>query len=172
MTGTVKKFMEDKGFGFITPDEGGDDVFIHIEQCNGATTLSEGDQVSYDSVWNDRKGKMQGDNCTVISSNGGGGGGGYGGDKGKIELAGTKTAVTYAASDKVSKTQWQARRVSARTREGQESAALRIKWVELLLERERLLREHAELGREQERALREQAELGREHAERVRREEV
>lgn len=80
LTGTVKKFMEDKGFGFITPDDGGDDVFIHIKQCNGAESLSEGDAVTYDNEWNDRKGKMQGSNCTV--SGGGGGGGGYGGGKG------------------------------------------------------------------------------------------
>merc|ERR1711934_440941 len=80
-TGVVKKFMEDKGFGFITPDDGGDDVFIHIKQCNGADSLSEGDKVSFDNEWNDRKGKYNAENCTVLSG-GGGGGGGYGGGKG------------------------------------------------------------------------------------------
>ena len=67
------------------PDDGGDDVFIHIKQCNGAESLNEGDQVSYDNEWNDRKGKMQGKNCTVSGGGGGGGGyiGGYGGGKGK-----------------------------------------------------------------------------------------
>jgi CspA family cold shock protein len=81
-TGVVKKFMEDKGFGFITPDDGGDDVFIHIKQCNGADSLSEGDKVSFDNEWNDRKGKYNAENCTVLSSGGGGGGGG-GKGKGK-----------------------------------------------------------------------------------------
>ena len=78
-TGTVKKFMEDKGFGFITPDNGGEDVFIHIKQCNGAESLSEGDKVTYDEEWNDRKGKNAGANCSVVGGGGGGGGGGKGG---------------------------------------------------------------------------------------------
>mmetsp|Transcript_2699 Transcript_2699/g.5822 ORF Transcript_2699/g.5822 Transcript_2699/m.5822 type:complete len:110 (+) Transcript_2699:70-399(+) len=78
-TGTVKKFVEEKGFGFITPDEGGEDVFIHLRQCNGAERLNEGDRVSYDLVWNDRQGKMQGQNCTVQGGEGGSGGGDYGG---------------------------------------------------------------------------------------------
>jgi len=86
LTGTVKKFMEDKGFGFITPDDGGDDVFIHIKQCNGAESLNVGDAVSYDKEWNDRNGKYAAANCTVTSSGGGGDGGsrgGYGKGKGK-----------------------------------------------------------------------------------------
>merc|ERR1712138_365959 len=81
-TGVVKKFMEDKGFGFITPDDGGDDVFIHIKQVDGGE-LSEGDKVSFDNEWNDRKGKYNANNCTVLSSGGGGGYGGGGGGKGK-----------------------------------------------------------------------------------------
>ena len=87
-TGTVKKIMEDKGFGFITPDDGGEDVFVHIKQCNGAESLSEGDQVSFDKNWNNQKGKYNADNCTVTGGGGGGGGGGgkskgKGKDKGK-----------------------------------------------------------------------------------------
>lgn len=46
--GTIKKKME-KGFGFISPMEGGDDVFFHHSSCNGAfDSLSEGQTVSYD----------------------------------------------------------------------------------------------------------------------------
>lgn len=45
--GTVKFFNEVKGFGFITPDEGGKDIFVHK---NGLTEdISEGDQVSYET---------------------------------------------------------------------------------------------------------------------------
>jgi len=45
--GTVKFFNESKGFGFITPDDGSKDVFVHANGLNG-TTINEGDKVSYD----------------------------------------------------------------------------------------------------------------------------
>lgn len=45
--GTVKFFNEGKGFGFITPDDGGKDVFVHVNGLNG-NHLNEGDKVSYD----------------------------------------------------------------------------------------------------------------------------
>ena len=51
--GTVKFFNEGKGFGFIVPDDGGKDVFVHV---NGIVdTIKEGDKVSYD-VEEGRKG--------------------------------------------------------------------------------------------------------------------
>lgn len=48
-TGTVKWFNESKGFGFITQDEGGADVFVHFSAIEGSgfKTLMEGDKVSY-----------------------------------------------------------------------------------------------------------------------------
>ncbi len=46
--GTVKFFNDGKGFGFITPDDGGKDVFVHINGLNG-NSISEGDKVSYDT---------------------------------------------------------------------------------------------------------------------------
>jgi len=45
--GTVKFFNESKGFGFITPDDGGKDVFVHASGLNGLS-INEGDKVSFD----------------------------------------------------------------------------------------------------------------------------
>ncbi len=49
-TGTVKWFNESKGFGFISPEEGGDDVFVHFRAIvgDGFKTLAEGQTVVYE----------------------------------------------------------------------------------------------------------------------------
>lgn len=51
-TGTVKWFNPDKGFGFIQPEDGGKDVFVHISAVNeaGMQTLNEGQAIEYDVV--------------------------------------------------------------------------------------------------------------------------
>ena len=55
-TGTVKWFNDDKGFGFITPDEGGKDLFVHFSGIagNGFRSLTEGARVSYDAEQGDK----------------------------------------------------------------------------------------------------------------------
>ena len=46
-TGTVKFFNESKGYGFITPDDGGKDVFVHANGLN-VDSITEGDKVSFE----------------------------------------------------------------------------------------------------------------------------
>ena len=62
-TGTVKWFNESIGFGFITPDDGGDDLFAHFSSINmaGFKTLKDGQKVSFE-VTMGNKGKKQASN--------------------------------------------------------------------------------------------------------------
>jgi cold shock CspA family protein len=63
--GTVKWFNPQKGYGFIQPQTGGKDVFVHISavQKAGLTTLNEGQQVEYEEVSN--RGKSAAENLKV-----------------------------------------------------------------------------------------------------------
>ncbi|ACG79043.1 cold-shock DNA-binding domain protein [Phenylobacterium zucineum HLK1] len=58
--GTVKWFNGQKGFGFIQPDDGGNDVFVHISAVEraGMSNLSEGQKVSFELQKDSRSGKM------------------------------------------------------------------------------------------------------------------
>lgn len=58
-TGTVKWFNPTKGYGFITPDEGGSDVFVHISAVEkaGMRSLHEGQRVSFELQNDPKKGK-------------------------------------------------------------------------------------------------------------------
>lgn len=65
--GTVKWFNEAKGFGFIQPDEGGDDAFVHITAVEraGMPSLRENQRVSYD-LQEDRPGKISATNLRSV----------------------------------------------------------------------------------------------------------
>jgi CspA family cold shock protein len=64
-TGTVKWFNATKGFGFIQPDDGGRDVFVHISAVEraGLSNLNEGAKISYEVQEN--RGKMSAENLRV-----------------------------------------------------------------------------------------------------------
>ncbi len=66
-TGTVKWFNATKGFGFIQPDDGGKDVFVHISAVEraGLRDLSEGQKLAYDIVPDKRTGRSSAGNLKV-----------------------------------------------------------------------------------------------------------
>jgi cold shock protein len=63
-SGTVKWFNSQKGYGFIQPDAGGPDVFVHISAVEraGLYSLNEGQKISYEVVADRRSGKSSADN--------------------------------------------------------------------------------------------------------------
>ena len=67
MQGTVKWYNATKGFGFILPDEGGPDIFVHVSAVEraGLNSLNEGQQVSYDLEQDRRTGKTSAGNLRV-----------------------------------------------------------------------------------------------------------
>jgi CspA family cold shock protein len=68
-SGTVKWFDAQKGFGFISPDTGGSDAFVHISavERSGLSDLREGQKLSFDLVADRKSGKMSADNLKVLS---------------------------------------------------------------------------------------------------------
>lgn len=66
-TGTVKWFNAQKGFGFIQPDSGGTDVFVHISAVEraGLNGLNDGQKVSYEIVADRRTGKSAADRLQI-----------------------------------------------------------------------------------------------------------
>src|SRR5260221_14573146 len=67
-TGTVKWFNAQKGFGFIQPDNGGSDAFVHISAVEraGMSNLAEGQKVEVELVSHRPRGKMSADNLQAI----------------------------------------------------------------------------------------------------------
>ncbi|TAL76477.1 MAG: cold-shock protein [Beijerinckiaceae bacterium] len=68
-SGTVKWFNAQKGFGFIAPDNGGTDAFVHISAVEraGLNSLHEGQKVSFELVADRKSGKMSADKLQVVA---------------------------------------------------------------------------------------------------------
>ena len=66
--GTVKWFNGQKGFGFIQPDNGGNDVFVHISAVEraGLTGLGEGQKVSFEAKIDAMRGKTSAENLAIV----------------------------------------------------------------------------------------------------------
>ncbi|MBB3428488.1 MULTISPECIES: cold-shock protein [Rhizobium] len=67
-TGTVKWFDAGRGFGFIKPEDGGTDVFVHISALEraGMSALKDGQKVDYDLVQDRKTGKSSADNLQAV----------------------------------------------------------------------------------------------------------
>mmetsp|Transcript_29639 Transcript_29639/g.53092 ORF Transcript_29639/g.53092 Transcript_29639/m.53092 type:complete len:171 (+) Transcript_29639:84-596(+) len=79
-TGTMKRWNSEKGFGFIQPDDGGDDYFCHVTGLlDGEGSVQEGDKCKFKSEYDDRKGKDRAVDVELAEGGGGGGGGRGGG---------------------------------------------------------------------------------------------
>ncbi|HEY1942774.1 MAG TPA: cold-shock protein [Roseiarcus sp.] len=67
-TGTVKWYNPDKGFGFIQPDDGGKDAFVHVSAVEraGMSGLREGQKISFELVADRRTGKMSADKLQAV----------------------------------------------------------------------------------------------------------
>ena len=66
-TGTVKWFSGQKGFGFIQPNDGGNDVFVHISAVEraGLSGLAEGQKVTYEAKTDQMRGKVSAENLSL-----------------------------------------------------------------------------------------------------------
>ena len=67
--GTVKWFNSSKGFGFIQPDNGGKDAFVHISAVEraGLNHLAEGQKIEFDLVSDQRSGKQSAENLKTVA---------------------------------------------------------------------------------------------------------
>lgn len=67
--GTVKFFNTTKGFGFIQPEDGSKDAFVHISalERSGISSLSEGQKVEYELQTDSRSGKQAAENLSIVS---------------------------------------------------------------------------------------------------------
>lgn len=72
MSGTVKAWIEEKGFGFVTPSSGGPDVFVHRNQLTDGQALLQGAQVTFECRYNPSRAKYEATSCSGASMGGAG----------------------------------------------------------------------------------------------------
>jgi CspA family cold shock protein len=65
-TGMVTTFLDDRGFGFIRPADGGGDVFVHAKDLLNRSTLERGEKVEFEVVTDERRGKPRASRVRVI----------------------------------------------------------------------------------------------------------
>lgn len=68
LTGTVKSYFVDRGFGWVTRDDNNLDIFVHINQVIGKVALSPGDRVKFEAAKNKRNDKWNAVNVEVIDA--------------------------------------------------------------------------------------------------------
>lgn len=86
--GKIVRWHADRGFGFITPDDGGEDVFLHASCFGGGDVDIEGEEVWFEQEWEDRKGKYRAskvDFCDKDAPRPMRGGGGRGGGRDRYD---------------------------------------------------------------------------------------
>jgi cold shock protein len=64
--GTVTTFLEERGFGFIRPVDGGADIFVHVRDLTNRDVLNPGEKVSFEIVEDARRGKLRADRVRVL----------------------------------------------------------------------------------------------------------
>merc|ERR1712107_470385 len=65
--GIVKVCFEDKGFGFVTQDTGGGDVYVHRSKLNEGQALTEGTRVTFEREWDGQRGKFAATNVSIAT---------------------------------------------------------------------------------------------------------
>merc|ERR1719265_3112674 len=68
--GTVKMWNEERGFGFITPEDGGEDVFVHRSALGDGVQLAPGNAVAFQGIWDDRKQKYRASGVELVAGGG------------------------------------------------------------------------------------------------------
>jgi cold shock protein len=65
-TGQTIFFDETRGFGFIRPDGGGGDIFVHVRDITNRDKLTQGERVSFEAIMDDRRGKPRAEKVRVL----------------------------------------------------------------------------------------------------------